>query len=371
MHYSNPTSEEIRNAITTRSQNFVDVIVPFDELNCELTESGDSTDFRYSIGIADFSTHAFSQLLTRVRFSIDFWKRLDNGDAHQLKVDNFNWCNENTANKISNQRRNNNPSYLFRLNPSTPISATDLLGDVDDEEEDRVAPSLRTPVRAILSGSYSVFNDDELFPMLMDELDEDDNVSYTFYEYDDHITRLHIKFDDTEVTHDNIKYSAGMVITNSEVGSSSIWIEPVVYQGDSLYANRRSLTKQEVQMKIVHRGDIDRERVTEIFRNCADISQVGIVQLVEAFQTKINPNYALSLVKNIPELPNRMALLLEDEWEREEDLKQAEVAQAILEMAQELPLFQRAKVEQAAGKIIGLFDGYASRMVQIMEDMED
>ena len=78
-----------------------------------------------------------------------------------------------------------------------------------------------------------------------------------------------------------MEYSAGMIVTNSEVGSSSIWIEPVVYRGDNVYANRGSLTKQDVQMKIVHRGDIDRERVRNIFTECADISQVGIVQLVE------------------------------------------------------------------------------------------
>jgi len=368
MQYTNPTSEEVRNAITSRSQNFMDVTVPFDELNCELNEEETSVFFKYGLGTAQFNTHAFGQLLTRVQLSIHYWRRLAAWDANQLMIDNFNFCNEATANQISNQRKNNDPNYLFRLNPNTPI---ELVEEDDDDEEEETISSLTTPVRAVLSGSYSVFDDDELYPMLMDQLDQDDNVSYISYEYDDHISRLHIKFDNTAVTYNEVEYSAGMVVTNSEVGSSSIWIEPVVYRGDTVYANRGSLTKQDVQMKIVHRGDIDRERVSNIFADCADISQIGIIQLVEAFQTKINPNHALSLMRNIPEFPNRMSQILFEEWEHEEDLKHADVAHSILEMAQELPLFQRAKVEQAAGKIVGLFDDYSSRMTQILEDLDE
>ncbi len=75
MQYSNPTSEEVRNAITTRSQNFMDVIVPFDELNCELNEDEETVLFKYGLGTARFNTHAFGQLLTRVQLSIHYWRR--------------------------------------------------------------------------------------------------------------------------------------------------------------------------------------------------------------------------------------------------------------------------------------------------------
>jgi hypothetical protein len=372
MQLSSPDSETIRTAITTRSQNFLDVIVPFDELGCEINEDNSEVNFKYNLGIAQFSTHAFGQLLTRVQLSIHYWKRLYNWNARQLMIDNFNFCNEATANEISNQKRNNDPNYLFRLNPSVTLDPTENDDNDDDEDEyDDEEPSINTPVRAVLSSSYSVFDDDELFPMLMDQLDEDENVSYVLYEYDNHITRLHIRYKDTQITHEGLAYSAGMVVTNSEVGSSSIWIEPVVYRGDTVYANRSSLTQQDVEIKIVHRGDIDRERVNSMFITCAEISQVGIVQLVEAFQTKINPNHALSLMRNIPEFPNRMSQILFEDWEHEEDLKHADVAHAILEMAQELPLFQRAKVEQAAGRIVGLFNNYSSRMTQIIEDIDD
>ena len=369
MQLNGPSSEEVRNAITARSENFLDVVVPFDELSCQINEDNSEVEFKYNLGTAQFSTHAFGQLLTRVQLSIHYWRRLSAWNASQLMIDNFNFCNEATANEISNQKRNNDPNYLFRLNPSTSLELPEE--DEDDEEYEESESSLRTPVRAVLSGSYSVFDDDELFPMVMDQLDQDENVSYTLYEYDDHITRLHIRFTNTIVSHNDVTYSAGMVVTNSEVGSSSIWIEPVVYRGDTVYANRSSLTKQDVEMKIVHRGDIDRERVSNIFTECAEIAQVGIVQLVEAFQAKINPDHALSLMRNIPEFPNRMAQILHEDWENEEDLKQADVAHAILEMAQELPLFQRAKVEQAAGRIVGLFDNYSSRMAQILEDIDD
>jgi hypothetical protein len=370
MQLSNPDSQQIRTAITTRSQNFLDIVVSFDELTCEQDEENSTVNFKYNLGTAEFSNHAFGQLLTRVQLSIHYWGRLNAWNASQLMIDNFNFCNEATSNEISNQKRNNDPSYLFRLNPTTPI---DILSDddEDDDEADDHESSLITPVRAVLSGSYSVFDDTELFPMLMDQIDQDQNVSYMLYEYDDRITRLHIKFIDTITTYEGVNYSAGMVVTNSEVGSSSIWIEPVVYRGDSVYANRSSLIKQNVEMKIVHRGDIDRERVRSIFVECAEIAQVGIVQLVEAFQTKMNPSHALSLMRNIPEFPNRMSQILFEDWEHEEDLKHADVAHSILEMAQSLPLFQRAKVEQAAGQIVGLFNNYSSRMSQILEDIDE
>jgi len=367
MQLMNPDSDELRNAINTRSENFLDVIVPFNELVCSTNDDDSRVLFNYALGTAEFSTHAFSQLLTRVKLSSHYWRRLEGWEAHQLMVDNFNFCNEATANEIAGQKRNNEPNYLFRLNPSSPI---------EEAEEGEEQTSYNTPVRAILSASYSVFDDDQLFPILMNELDQDDNVSYSLYEYDDHITRLHIRFNNTQIIHNEgenteVTYSAGMIISNSEVGCSSIWIEPVVYRNDVLFVNRSSLTKQNVDMKIVHRGNIDSERILQMLVTCSEIAQVGIVQLEEAFNTKIDPKYALTYMQTILEFPNRMAQILHEEWEHEEDLKQAQVASAILDMAQTLPLFQRTKVEQAAGKMIGLFDNYQSRMEQIFEDISE
>ena len=389
MQYIDPTSEEIRSAITTRSQNFMDFIVPFDELNCEVIENNispavddglislpagacvmPSVRFQYPLGTAQFSRHALNQLLARVQLSTHYWNRLNGWNAHELMVDNFNFCNETTANEISRQRRSNDPSYLFRLNSASAIAHRDADNEEDDDEEE-IQLNLTTPVRAVLSRYYTTFDDSELFPMLMDQLDEEDNVSYSLYEYDDHITRLHIKLIDTEREYNNVTYSAGMVITNSEVGSSSIWVEPVVYRNGSIYANRNILGKQNLQMKIVHRGDIDRDRVLTMFEECGNIAQVGIVQLVEAFQQKIEPAHAVTLMQNIVDFPNRMALILGEEWEHEEDLKRADVAAAILDMAQTLPLFQKAKIEQAAGKIVGLFEDYSTRMNQILDDLND
>tara|TARA_Y100000310_G_scaffold345804_1_gene470210 strand:- start:22769 stop:23878 length:1110 start_codon:yes stop_codon:yes gene_type:complete len=369
MQLFNPSSEELSNAISARSENFLDVIVPFNELQC--VNNDEIVSFTYNLGTAQFSEYAFRQLLTRVQLSSSYWRRLQAWDANELMVDNFNFCNEATANEISHQKRNNEPSYLFRLNPTTPIEEEE-----ETEDEENGESSLITPVRAVLSATYSVFDDDQLFFILMNELDQNDNSSYSLYEYDDHITRLHIKFEDTQVVHsegeDNeVTYSAGMIISNSEVGCSSIWIEPVVYRNDAVFVNRTSLTKQNVDMKIVHRGNIDSERILQMLETCSEVAQVGIVQLEEAFNKKIDPKYALTFMQTIIDFPNRMALILHEDWEHEEDLKQAEVANAILEMAQSLPLFQRTKVEQAAGRMIGLFDNYQNRMEQIIEDINN
>ena len=136
MQFTNPTSEEIRTAITERSKNFLDVVVPFDTLMCEYTSNQENVEFKYDVGVANFSNHAFSQLLTRVQLSIHYWRRLSAWNAHQLMIDNFNFCNEATSNEITNQKRNNDPNYLFRLNPQTEIDLNNISDDDEDEDDD-------------------------------------------------------------------------------------------------------------------------------------------------------------------------------------------------------------------------------------------
>ena len=105
------------------------------------------------------------------------------------------------------------------------------------------------------------------------------------------MTRLHIKFNDTERIYEENTYHAGMIITNSEVGISSVWIEPSVYKEDLLYTNRDSLKKQNVQMKIVHRGDINTDRISGILSNCSQIAQIGVIQLIESLQQEIQESH--------------------------------------------------------------------------------
>jgi len=375
MLHINPTSEELRTTINSIASQHLDVLVPYDQLNCEIQESEEESTnilFKYNLGTAEFSSHAMRQLLTRIHLSSSYWKRLDNWNAHQLMADNFDFCNESTANEISLQPRANDPTFLFRLklNEQTKTSIEELFNSPSEEMEEEETNNFLTEVRAVLSSNYSKFDDNQLFPLLIDLLDQNQNISYTLYEYDDQMTRLHIKFNDTERIYEENTYHAGMIITNSEVGISSVWIEPSVYKEDLLYTNRDSLKKQNVQMKIVHRGDINTDRISGILSNCSQIAQIGVIQLIESLQQEIQPKLAFSLVQNIVEFPSRIALVLNDEWEQQEKLKKSEVTSAILEVARNLPVFQRSKVEQAAGKMIGLFDNYLSRITQIMEELD-
>ena len=309
MRYTNPTVEEIENAITQRSQYFQDILVPYDALVCERvidsSNNEESVRFRYDSKIATFNNHSLRQLLTKIQLSTNYWSRLYNWSAYQLMIDNFNFCNESTANEIAQQPRANDPSFLFRLSPSSEIT-------LEEETLESEMTEVHTPIRAVLSPTYSIFDDNELFPMLIQQLSSQENITYRLYEYDDQITRLHVEFTDTATTYEEVSYSAGMIITNSEVGLSSIWIEPVIYRSDLLYMNRGSLRKQDVQLKIVHRGEIDRDRVADAFSVCSEISQVGIIQLIEAYQAKIEPKHALTFMLNIPELPNRVAMILNE-----------------------------------------------------------
>ena len=378
MQHHNLTSEQLQNIITNRASNHFDVLVPYDELVCEITNLEETADqqqvsFKYPLGTAEFDSHSISQLFRRINLSHSFWKRLNDWGAHSLMVDCANFCIEASANEITLKPRVNDPTFLFRLtiSPETinQIESLSTTENLDSEEEQE--NNFLTPVRGVLSSSYSKFDDNELFPLLMSILDDNENMSYTLYEYDHQLTRLHIKFNDTEVEYEGKKYHAGMIVTNSEVGLSSIWIEPCTYRDDLSFTNRDVLKKQDVQMKLVHRGDIDREKVGEMFSFCSQIAQVGITQLIESLNEEIEPKFASSLVKNIVEFPSRIASILEEEWEQEEKLKKETVTSALLEVASTLPLFQRAKVEQAVGKMLNLYCDYTSRITQITEELNE
>jgi 1-aminocyclopropane-1-carboxylate deaminase/D-cysteine desulfhydrase-like pyridoxal-dependent ACC family enzyme len=135
------------------------------------------------------------------------------------------------------------------------------------------------------------------------------------------------------------------------------------------FQNRATLQKQGVKCRFVHRGVPKLQEVKEMITRAKDIAQVGIVQLLEAQQQIINKDYALAFTKNIEALPKRIYDILEEEWEEVAELNRLQVASRILVLAQELPLFQRITVEQAACGITKVFDNFQSRMMEIAQAM--
>lgn len=276
-----------------------------------------------------FTQSAMSQLLNRLGMSV----RQYNRSPDWLKAHNFNYFSKQHDKKLK-----------FRMNNESQC-------------------------RAVLSESYGIIDDIILFPILFDILKDRSDLVINKFHFDDYITQLYLSLSDATGEHNGQTYTAGLLVTNSETAHSSVWIEPVVHLGQYAFLNRRSVRKQGVDCRIIHRGSIDPGRVKKMVERNSEVAQVGVVQLAELFQRHVPVSTVLSYVKNNNELPSRWEAMLEEIWSKEETVARAEAARQILVLAEGLPLFQRIQAEQAAGGFINLFDQFEDRMDAILAEI--
>lgn len=341
MLITNPTIERLKKAFREKAEGYQDLTVNPSHLDAVETEKGTvfdlemtETAFGHDKHSIQFSELALGQLLNRVGIPILFWNRCPS----YLQVENFSFFNEEYEKE-----------YLFRLDHKTT----------------------KNHVRAVLSDLYGIIDDTDLFNIVFNAVKHRRDISYRWLQWDERITQLSINFLDCMGEHNGHKYTAGLTITNSETGHSSVWIEPVVHcQGYSFY-NRRVLKRQGVDCRIVHRGTLAPQRIKPMVEKAKEVAQVGIIQLVEAFQIPISRDHALRSVEAIDALPSRFVSILEEEWRDQEEVIKAEAARRVIEFAQELPLFQRITVEQQAGSLVGLFSNYKSRFTEIMKEISE
>lgn len=225
-------------------------------------------------------------------------------------------------------------------------------------------------VRAVLSMTYGVIDDLTLFPIVAKVLEEMKVTTYNVFQHNEDISRLIVMFPDLQRDHEGRTYQAGLAVTNSEIGRSAIYIEPIVRTNGLDMWNRWALDHQNVRTRIIHRGVITEENVIEKVKKAKEVAQVGLIQAAEAWNNRIDGKKAIELFK-LAEPPTRLLDIIMDEWEEEERLVRAAAAQRILELAQSLPLFERQGLETTAGRMIGLFDSYQSRMDEIMKEIEN
>lgn len=265
-----------------------------------------------------------------------------------IPVKYFNKCPDHLkAANYSYFRRSNNRDYLVRFKR----------GD--------------TPtVRAVLSAAYGIHDDHQVLPVAIQALDQHD-CQTLFFGHDEHITRLEVRFNDLTVQHEGHTYHAGVAITNSETGHSAIWIEPIVIAPHYKIYNRRSLLAQGADIRSVHRGEFDPERVAQQISFARDVGQVGIVQVLEAQNEMMNKAKAIQFIKSCDTMPVRFADIMEEEWEHQILVSKAEAWTKILELAHQLPLFQRTQVEQDVGRWTGVFHNYQERIDAIMHELSE
>jgi hypothetical protein len=220
-----------------------------------------------------------------------------------------------------------------------------------------------------MSDGYTLMDDDQLYPVVTEALAAENITNYSVLEYDDHITRLMIKFNDAQGMFQNMEHTAGMVITNSETGHSAVWIEPAVFAGGYSWMNHNALRQQDMKCRLIHRGEISTDKIREMIKQAKEISQVGIVQLAEAWTERVTGPQAVALVKSFDVMPVRLQSIFEEQMEHIVDIEKANVAQQILKLAQELPLFARISIEQGCGQFLDLFSNFQQRMIDIQNEM--
>ena len=342
-----PSQEDILNVITDRKEHCYDKHVEASELYAAVVGK-DAIEYCQDFeGILQakylFSQSAMTQLLNRKNVPVLFYNRCPTN----LKKDIFN--------HFVGQSKS---THLFRMIDNGPVLAP---------PEEIVEQN----VRACLTDHYGIVDDHQVFPVVFEVLADQKNWSIREFVQDEQVTRMLIHFNDATAHFKDIDHTAGLWITNSETGHSAVWIEPVVSIPGCVFANRQVLRNQNVDIRIVHRGEVDHNRVRSMVAAAKDVAQVGLVQVMEAWEDKIASAHALRFAKSIDSFPKRMYDILEEEWADEIELAKAAVAQRIMSLAAEMPLFQRIQVEQSASKVIGLFNNYKVRMAAIVEEINE
>ena len=328
-----PEQDELLQRINNLAADRYDVTASPNEFVCAAPEDENSDEPKYLLKGQEigFSQSAIGQLLIKIKIPAAFYNRC----PAWLKIHNLTYFN--------NQHKNN---YLFRMEPDHNARAT-------------------------LSDSYGVIDDKDLFPLLFENLANRSDIALRKFQQDPYITQLAIDFTDAVGEYNGEAYCAGLLITNSETGHSAVWIEPVVHIPSCSFVGRNVLKRQGIDCRIIHRGQFPAERVLSLINQAKDAAQVGIVQLAEAFNKTIDTKQAITFARNVENLPNRFVQILEEEWENQHRIARAEAARRIINLAQELPLFQRIQVEQKAGDFIGLFDHYQSRFSEIIKEIQN
>ena len=155
-------------------------------------------------------------------------------------------------------------------------------------------------VRAIFSSRFSTDLDDhELVPVVLDTLKASyhpDKVDILYFGQDRDFTVMEILFSDTKIKHNEEEYAPGIMIVNSEVGRSSIWVRPFIklISGGRPFSLTRAYSftdsRNEGSISIRHVGQLSAERLKKAILQAKEVAEAGVHRLLEAGTEKIwNP----------------------------------------------------------------------------------
>jgi len=283
------------------------------------------------------SSHACGQLLGRMKIPASYWNRCPS----HLKATNVNYWLQVYAEK----------QLLLRYLDHT--------------------------VRAIFSSRFSTDLDDHiLYPVVLEALEEAYNKNYDgelhlkSFHQDPDFSLLRAFYKSHKAQHQGHMYFAGVSISNSEVGRSSIWIKPVIRAGNEYGAYDYIDRCKEGALAIRHIGDLCTEEIKLAIIQAREVAEVGIYQLMRAGKEIVeNPVQEIKqLVEDSDFLNMRLFDIMEEQYQDKVQATKLELARSMLEAIKELPLFRRHLAEGEIGRYLDLFRDTKNRLTAIMED---
>jgi hypothetical protein len=162
---------------------------------------------------------------------------------------------------------------------------------------------------------------------------------------------------------------ARLRIVNSEVGLSSIRIDPVVCLDSDLEIAPWSGGET---TRFVHRSGLDLNDIKDAIRRAYERVQVGMLRLAEAAPVSISQEEAVQFVESIDPLSERIEAIVLESLEKTPVITELVLAKNLLNAAKSLPLWDRMQVQAAINQRLNLFsptesgvDYFRDRMVAI------
>lgn len=224
--------------------------------------------------------------------------------------------------------------------------------------------------RAVLSPIFTrAYDNHKVFPVILEAL-KDENISLKTFFDDGVVTRMEVLLPN-EVLFEGRRLNPGLMVTNSETGHSSLWIEPIVVVDNNwILASRANIRKDYKYFRQIHKGEgINAEQISETVRQALKAAQVGVIQYMESMNKEVKVEKAVDFAKGLDALPKRFIEILEEDWKLKESLKKEKAVRDILTAAADLPILSKISIEQQAGNWMNIFDSYMDRFDRLNEDM--
>jgi hypothetical protein len=227
--------------------------------------------------------------------------------------------------------------------------------------------------RAVVSQRFDTTKDDYLvFPVLVNALREEaGNNELCFVsgtKWDD-FTQLTVAFPASATIHRGLACIAGISISNSEIGLSTLCIQPIIRAG---YQVAHDLIDRSAEgtTSLRHIGVLDPKELPKAISLARRVAEIGIAQAIKSSEEIVQKpaKEVEKFIKSCPIIPSKVLLVLEKEWKDEKEATKFDLAVSILAAVESLPTFQKYLAKQEVGRYLQLFQSSEGRLKEIVEE---